>query len=109
MNFRLFLAVEWGRAVGVKLECVRLVGGGSGKVGGWVGVAVREGKALAGWVAAVASPCTLILEVKGRPPPVVLRKWRIGDGLSNNKFLLLETFKSAFGPCNIFVVVLEEF
>ena len=38
MNFRLFLAVEWGRAVGVKLECVRLVGGGSGKeaVGGWV-------------------------------------------------------------------------
>lgn len=73
MNFRLFLAVEWGRAVGVKLECVRVVGGGSGKE--VVGVAVREEKALAGWVAAVASPCTLILEVKGRPPPVVLRKW----------------------------------
>lgn len=28
MKFRLFLAVEWGRAVGVKLECVRLGGGG---------------------------------------------------------------------------------
>lgn len=36
-------------------------------------------------------------------------KWRIGDGLSNNHFLLLEIFKSAFGPCNIFVVVVEEF
>lgn len=32
MNFRLFLAVEWGRAVGVKLECVRLVGGGGSGV-----------------------------------------------------------------------------
>lgn len=32
MNFRLFLAVEWGRAVGVKLECVRLGGGGGGGV-----------------------------------------------------------------------------
>lgn len=85
--------------------------GGSGKeaVGGWVLQSERGRLWLAGWVAAVASPCTLILEVKGRPPPVVLRKWRIGDGLSNNKFLLLETFKSAFGPCNIFVVVLEEF
>ncbi len=30
MNFRLFLAVEWGRAVGVKLECVRFGGGGGG-------------------------------------------------------------------------------
>lgn len=30
MHFWLFLAVEWGRAVGVKLECVRLVAGGSG-------------------------------------------------------------------------------
>lgn len=30
MNFRLFLAVEWGRAVGVKLECVGLDGGGGG-------------------------------------------------------------------------------
>ena len=103
MNFRLFLAVEWGRAVGVKLECVRLGGGGGG------GGCSQRGTALAGWVAAVASPCTLILEVKGRPPPAVVRKWRIGDGLSNNKFLLLETFKSAFGPCDIFVVVLEEF
>lgn len=102
MNFGLFLAVEWGRAVGVKLECVRLAGGGSGGGG-------SRGPALAGWVAAVASPCTLILEVKGPPPPAVVRKWRIGDGLSNNHFLLLETFKSAFGPCNIFVVVLEEF
>lgn len=101
--------VEWGRAVGVKLECVRLGGGGDG-AGGEGAFAVREGQLwLDGWLAAVASPCTLILKVKGRPPLVVLRKWRIGDGLSNNKFLLLETFKSAFGPCNIFVVVLEEF
>lgn len=102
--------VEWGRAVGVKLECVRLGGGGGDGAGGaGGGVCSQRGTTLAGWLAAVASPCTLILEVKGRPPLVVLRKWRIGDGLSNNKFLLLETFKSAFGPCNIFVVVLEEF
>lgn len=101
MNFRLFLAVEWGRAVGVKLECVRLGGdGGNGGGGGgwWWGGCSQRGTALAGWVAAVASPCTTILEVKGLPPPVVLRKWRTGDGLSINKFLLLETFKSAFGP-----------
>lgn len=40
MNFWLFLAVEWGRAEGVKLECVRMGGGG----GGWgAGGAVREG------------------------------------------------------------------
>lgn len=46
MNFGLFLAVEWGRAVGVKLECVRLGGGGSGGGG-----AVREGRLwLAGWL-----------------------------------------------------------
>lgn len=68
-----------------------------------------ERLALAGWVAAVASPCTLILEVEGHPPQAVVRKWRIGDGLSNNHFLLLGTFKSAFGHCNIFVVVLEVF
>lgn len=37
-NFRLYLAVEWGRAVGVKLECVRLGGGGGGGEG-----PVREG------------------------------------------------------------------
>lgn len=79
------------------------------EVGWWWWGCSQRGTALAGWVAAVASPCTLILEVKGCPPPAVVRKWRIGDGLSNNKFLLLETFKSAFGPCNIFVVVLEEF
>lgn len=105
MNFGLFLAVEWGRAVGVKLECVRFGGGGGGGDGG----CSQRGLALAGWVAAVASPCTLILEVEGHPPQAVVRKWRIGDGLSNNHFLLLETFKSAFGPCNIFVVVVEVF
>lgn len=49
MNFRLFLAVEWGRAVGVKLECVGL--GGDGGNGVWGGVAVREGQLwLAGWL-----------------------------------------------------------
>ena len=53
---------------------------------------------LGGWVAAVASPCTLILKVKGYPPPAVVRKHGIGDGLSNNIFLLLETFKSVFWP-----------
>lgn len=47
MNFRLFLAVEWGRAVGVELECVRLGGGGGGGGGG----AVREDRLwLAGWL-----------------------------------------------------------
>lgn len=86
------------------------MGGGHGGAGGRGGgeVAVR-GTTLPAWLAAVASPCTLILEVKGRPPLVLLRKRCIGDGLSNNKFLLLETLKSAFGPGTIFVVVLEEF
>lgn len=52
MNFRLFLAVEWGRAVGVKLECVGLVGGGSGKevAGGWVVESERGRLWLAGWL-----------------------------------------------------------
>lgn len=87
------------------------MGGGHGAAGVVVvgGGSTVRGTSRPGWLAAVASPCTLILEVRGRPPLVLLRKRRIGDGLSNNKFLLLETFKSAFGPCNIFVVVLEEF
>lgn len=32
------------------------------------------------------------------PSPSAVSKWRIGAGLSNNHLLLLETFKSAFGP-----------
>lgn len=52
-----------------------------------VGAQSARGPALAGWVAAVASPCTLIPGVKGCPPPAVVRKWRIEDGLSNNHFL----------------------
>lgn len=47
MNFRLFLAVEWGRAVGVKLECVRLGGGGDGGEGGGVLQSERDGS---GWL-----------------------------------------------------------
>jgi hypothetical protein len=78
MNFRLFLAVEWGRAVGVKLE--------------WGGL---EG----------ASPCTLILEVRGQPPSVV-RKWRIGAVYPT--IIFFGNFQRHC-PCNIFVVVLEEF
>lgn len=50
MNFRLFLVVEWGRAVGVKLECVRLGGGGDG-AGGEGAFAVGEGQlGLDGWL-----------------------------------------------------------
>lgn len=55
MNFRLFLAVEWGRAVGVKLECVRLVGGGSGVEAvvwrQWVGGCCSQRGEGSGWLA----------------------------------------------------------
>lgn len=46
MNFGLFLAVEWDRAVGVELECVRL-GGGNGSSGSAVGAGWLR---LAGWL-----------------------------------------------------------
>lgn len=49
MNFRLFLAVEWGRAVGVKLECVSLGGGGDDD-GGVGGVQLEERLWLADWL-----------------------------------------------------------
>lgn len=94
MNFRLFLAVEWGRAVGVKLECVRLGGGGGGGGGG----CSQRGLALAGWVAASASPCTLILEVKGRPPPATVRSGELGTVYPTIIFSFWKFSKALLAP-----------
>lgn len=50
MNFRLFLAVEWGRAVGVKLECVSLGGGGDDVGMGVGGGGLQLERNCSGWL-----------------------------------------------------------